>query len=275
VRFLLSLLCLLLAVVCALGSGAGAMLARNVLDPAGFSRAVVATVQSPAGLGLARASVQSAVSNRAAAQPALIAEGAAGVAGAWTVRALRSDAAAQILAPVAVALQQGILTGTQQGSVELDVRALAAAAETPPVVTGILDVVPGPLLVEVPWLSVAPLAQTVLQELDRHPWLPMGLAIASLGFGMLAVITARRRGLSLVLLGATLATSAFLLQPLATDATRYVVRGQGQDVSTGPLAAVFVDQLFDGWRAVSGALIAIGLALVLVGLVFGIRRTQR
>jgi hypothetical protein len=38
---------------------------------------------------------------------------------------------------------------------------------------------------------------------------------------------------------------------------------------------VFVDQLFDGWRAVSGALIAIGLALVLVGLVFGIRRTQR
>jgi ABC-type enterochelin transport system permease subunit len=41
------------------------------------------------------------------------------------------------------------------------------------------------------------------------------------------------------------------------------------------LASVFVDQLFAGWSAVSGALIAIGAALVLVGVVFSLRRTKR
>lgn len=110
-RFLLSLVLVALAIAAALGSGAGAMLSRNVLDTAGFTRAVVATVQSPAGVGLVRAAVANEVANRAAAQPDVIAGAAAGIAGNWAVRAVRSDAAAQILAPVAVGLQQGILTG--------------------------------------------------------------------------------------------------------------------------------------------------------------------
>ncbi len=274
-RFIVSLLLLLLAVGCALAAGAGAMLARNVLEPAGFSQAVVRTVQSPAGLSLVRTSLQNEVANRAAAQPALIAQGAAQVAGAWGVRALQSDAAAQILAPVAVGLQQGLLTDSQQGRVQIDVRAMAQAAEAPPVVLTILDAVQGDLLVTIPWLSLSPWAQTVLQTLDRHRWLPQGLAIAALVLGALAIIMARRRGLSLVLMGIALAVSAYLLRPLATDVSASVVAQRSQDVSTGPLAGVFVDQLFDGWTAVSGALIAIGLALALVGLVFGVRRAQR
>ena len=70
-RFLLSLLLLVLAIAAALCSGAGAMLSRNVLDTPGFTRAVVATVQSPAGTQLVRTAVATEVSNRASAQPRL------------------------------------------------------------------------------------------------------------------------------------------------------------------------------------------------------------
>ena len=273
-RFLLSLLLVVLAVVAALCSGAGAMLSRNVLDTPGFTRAVVATVQSPAGTQLVRTAVANEVANRAAAQPSLIATGAAAIAGNWAARAVRSEAATQILAPVAVGLQQGILTGTQKGAVQLDVRAMATAADAPPVVLSFLDVVSGDLLVTVPWVAISPGAQTVLQELDRHRWLPTGLAIAAAGLAMLALVVARRRGLTLILLGVGLAVSAYLLRPLATELTGSVVARQSQDVSTGPLATVFVDQLFDGWSSVSGALIAIGLSLVLVGVVFSLRRTK-
>ncbi len=273
-RFLLSLLLIVLAIAAALCSGAGAMLSRNVLDTPGFTRAVVATVQSPAGTQLVRTAVANEVSNRAAAQPSLIAAGAAAIAGNWAARAVQSDAATQILAPVAVGLQQGILTGTQKGAVQLDVRAMATAADAPPVVVSFLDAVSGDLLVTVPWIAISPGAQTVLQELDRHPWLPAGLAIAAAGLAVLALVAARRRGLTLILLGLGLAVSAYLLRPLATDLTGSVVARQAQDVSTGPLAAVFVDQLFDGWSSVSGALIAIGLSLILVGAVFSLRRSK-
>ena len=274
-RFLLSFVLIALAIVAALCSGAGAMLSRNVLDSAGFTQAVVATVQSPAGIGLVRTAVANEVANRAAAQPGLIAAAAADVAGNWAVRAVQSDAAAQILAPVAVGLQQGILTGTQKGAVQIDVRAMATAADAPPVVTSFLAAVNGDLLVTVPWVAISPWAQTVLQELDRHRWLPTGLAVAAVGLGLLALLISRRRGFTLLVLGTGLAVSAYLLRPLSTNVLGSVVAGQTQDSSTGPLASVFVDQLFAGWSAVSGALIAIGAALVLVGVVFSLRRTKR
>ena len=273
-RFLLSLILVALAIVAALSSGAGAMLSRNVLDSSGFTQAVVATVQSPAGVGLVRAAVSNEVANRAAAQPGVIAAAAAGIAGNWAVRAVQSDVAPQILAPVALGLQQGILTGTQKGAVQIDVRAMATAADAPPVVTSFLSAVNGDLLVTVPWVAISPWAQTVLQELDRHRWLPTGLAIAAIGLGLLALIVSRRRGFTLMLLGVGLAVSAYLLRPLSTDLLGSVVAGQTQDSSTGPLASVFVDQLFEGWSSVSGALIAIGAALVLVGVVFSLRRTK-
>ena len=274
-RFLLSLVLVALAIAAALGSGAGAMLSRNVLDTTGFTRAVVATVQSPAGVGLVRAAVANEVANRAAAQPDVIAGAAAGIAGNWAVRAVRSDAAAQILAPVAVGLQQGILTGTQKGAVQLDVRAMASAAQAPAVVTTFLDAVEGDLLVTVPWIRISPGAQTILQELDRHRWLPTALAGAALGFGVLALLISRRRGLTLLVLGAGLAASAYLLRPLAVDVTGSVAARQSEEASTGPLASAFVQQLFDGWSSVSGALIAIGLSLMLVGVVFSLRRSKR
>ncbi|MGI9186619.1 MAG: hypothetical protein ACR2J9_03715 [Gaiellales bacterium] len=274
-RFLLSLVLVALAIGLALCSGAGAMLARNVLDTAGITRAVVATVRSPAGLSLVRTSVANGVADRAAAQPDVVAAGAASIAGSWAVRAVRSDAAPQILAPVAVGLQQGILTGTQRGSVQLDLRAVANATNAPPVIALVLDAVDGSLLVTIPWVAISPGAQTVLQELDRHRWLPSACAAAALGLGLLALLISRRRGLTLIVLGVGLAVSAYLLRPLATDLTGSVVARRAQDVSTGPLAAEFVNQLFDGWSSVSGALIAIGLALVLVGLVFSLRRSSR
>lgn len=273
-RFLLSLLLVVVAIAMALASGAGAMLSRNVLDTEGFTRAVVATVQSPAGLSLVRTSVANGVADRAAAQPSIVAAGAASIAGTWAVRAVRSDAATQILAPVAVGLQQGILTGTQKGAVQLDVRAMASAADAPPVVTTLLDAVGGELLVTVPWVSISPGAQTVLQELDRHRWLPSALAIGALVVALLALVVSRRRGLTLILLGFGLAVCAYLLRPVATDLTNAIVARQGQDVNTGPLAGEFVDQLFDGWGSVSGAMIAIGLALMLVGAVFSLRRSK-
>ncbi|MGI9116374.1 MAG: hypothetical protein ACR2JV_01905 [Gaiellales bacterium] len=274
-RFLLSLILIVLAVGAALLSGAGAMLARNVLDPAGFTHVVVETVQSPAGTQLVRAAVENEVAIRAAAQPDAIAMGAASIAGAWAVKAVHSDAAPRVLGPVAIGLQQGILTGTQSGAVQLDVRALATAAEPPPVVLTVLSAIPGDLLVTIPWISMSPGAQTILQELDRHRWLPTALAVAAILLGMLALLVSRRRGLALVLMGVALAVSAYLLRPLATDVTSSAVARSSQDVTTGPLAGVFVDQLFTGWSAVSGALIAIGLALVLVGVVFGVRRASR
>ena len=73
-RFLLSSILIVLAVGCALLSGAGAMLARNVLDPAGFTHVVVGTVQSTAGTRLVRTAVENEVANRAAAQPDAIAK---------------------------------------------------------------------------------------------------------------------------------------------------------------------------------------------------------
>jgi hypothetical protein len=151
---------------------------------------------------------------------------------------------------------------------------MATAANAPPVILSVLDAVGGDLLVTVPWVSISPGAQTVLQELDRHRWLPTALAIGALVTALLALMVSRRRGFTLIVLGVGLAVSAYLLRPLATDVTSAVVARETQDVSTGPLAGVFVDNLFDGWTAVSGALIAIGLALALVGLVFSLRRSR-
>ena len=67
-------------------------------------------------------------------------------------------------------------------------------------------------------------------------------------------------------------SSDLLLRPIATGATSAMVARAGADTTTGPLAEEFVQRLFDGWGAVSGALIAIGAALAILGLVFSLRR---
>ena len=273
-RFLLSLVLIVLAVGAAIGSGAGAMLSRNVLDVNGFTAVLVGTAQSPAGQQLVRTTVANRLADRAAANGydgALVGAATAAV-GDWAATAIRGKAATRVLASAAVGLQQGILTGTQSGHVTFDVRAFATALEPPPVVATALAAVPGPLTVEVPWIEVSPGAQTLLQELDRHRWLPTGLAIAAVALGFLALMVSRRRGFTLVLLGVLLAVAAWLLRPLATSATTAMVSREGADPSTGPLAEEFVQHLFAGWGAVSGALIAIGAALAILGLVFSLRR---
>ena len=109
-----------------------------------------------------------------------------------------------------------------------------------------------------------------------HPirWLGVAIAGGSVVLTGVVLLVLPGPGIPLILLGLGLAVSAYLLRPLATDLTGSVVARQAQDVSTGPLAAVFVDQLFDGWSSVSGALIAIGLSLILVGAVFSLRRSK-
>ena len=273
-RFLLSLLLVVLAVGAAIGSGAGAMLSRNVLDVNGFTAVVVGTAQSPAGQQLVRTTVANGLVERAAAggYDGLVVRAAASAAGDWAATAIRGKAATRVLASAAVGLQQGILTGTQSGAVTFDLRAFVSALEPPPAVATALAALPGPLEVEVPWIEVSPGAQTLLQELDRHRWLPAGLAVAAITLGFLALVVSRRRGFTLILLGLLLAVVAWLLRPVATGAATAMVSRNGADPSTGTLADAFVEHLFAGWGAVSGALIAIGAALVLLGLVFSLRR---
>ena len=273
-RFLLSLVLIVLAVGAAIGSGAGAMLTRNVLDPNGFTAVVVGTAQSPAGQQLVRTTTANRLADRAAAEgyDGVLARAGATAVGDWAARAIMGKAASRVLASAAIGLQQGILTGTQSGHVAFDVRAFASALDPPPAVATALAAVPGPLVVEVPWIEVTPGAQTLLQELDRHRWLPKGLAIAAVVLGFLALTVSRRRGLALVLLGVLLAAAAWLLRPIATGAVPAMVSRDAPDSTTGPLAGEFVQRLFDGWGAVSGALIAIGIALAILGVVFGLRR---
>lgn len=269
-RFVGTTLLIALAVACALLAGATAVLTRNVIDPAGFRATVVDTLRSPAGVAVVRGAVENEVRARAAAQPAILAAGAADVAGAWSARALASPAAPRVLGPLAVGLQQGILADGQAGRARIDLRALATAADPPPAVTALLDLVQGDLLVAVPWVPVSPWTERILRLLDRHRWIPAGLAAAAIAAGLLALANARRRGLALVVLGTGLAVGAYLLRPLAEDGAGWFV-DSGQ-VGYGQLARVIVREALDGWSAVSGALIAIGLAIVLVGLVLGVRR---
>ena len=152
---------------------------------------------------------------------------------------------------------------------------LAATASLALLAGSALAAVPGPLLVQVPWIELSPGAQTVLQELDRHRWLPAGLAGAAVALGALSLLVARRRGLALLLLGVMLAAAAWLLRPLATEATAAMVASSSREPATGGLAEAFVQGVFTGWSAVSGALIAIGVALAVLGLVFGLRSRGR
>lgn len=274
-RGVLVLALLLLAVASALAAGASAMLARNVLDPEGFGTAVLGTIRSPAGRQLVRTSAENAVLDRFAASAPELARAAAPLVGTWAVRALNSPAAARVVAPAAVGLQQGILTGTQRGSVQFDVRAFATAAKPPPAVSALLAAAPGELLLDVPWVEVSPGAQTVLQELDRHRRLPMLLAGLAALAGLLALVLARRRSAVLIAMGVMLAAGAWLLRPLAADvAGAVVVRRSGPGAAAAPLAGVFVDRLFDGWGAIGWAFVAIGCALVLVGAAFALRRSS-
>ena len=263
---------IVVSVVCAVGAGAGAMLTRNVLDPSGFSDVVVHTVQSPAGLALVRTSVEKNVANQAAAQPAILSNLVATTAGDWAVSVFQGDAAAQVLGPVAIGLQQGILNGDSAQEVQIDVRAMAAASETPPLISRLLDSQSGDVLVTVPWVAVSPPMQYTLQQLDRHRMLPTGLAIAAVVSGLLAVMLSKRRGWALLVLGIALAAAAFLLRPVATTWSDLFINRGAQGGSASTLAPTVVEQVFTGWAAVSGALIAIGLALALVGAVLSLRR---
>ena len=273
-RALLVLILVVLAVASALLAGVGAVLTRNVIEPQGFARVVVTTAQSPEGNALLRGGVAREVERLAADQPAILAAGAALIAGDWAVAAVNSKAAARVLGPTAIGLQQGILTGKQDGTLRLDVRAFATAADPPPLVNAILAAVPGEIAVVIPWVKVSPSFERALQLLDRQRWLPTGLAVAAVALGLLALLTARRRGLTLVGLGLALAASAFLLRPLARESTTWLSSADTRDEAVAALAPVAVDAVLDGWTAVSGALTAIGLAIALVGLVLGVRRRR-
>ncbi|MFM7247013.1 MAG: hypothetical protein ACKO2Y_06055 [Actinomycetota bacterium] len=273
-RALLVLVLVVLSVACALLAGLGAVLTRNVIEPEGFARVVVATAQSPEGNALLRGGVAREVERLAADQPSVLAAGAGLIAGDWAVAAVNSKAAARVLGPTAIGLQQGILTGTQDGTLRLDVRAFAGAADPPPLVTALLAVIPGEIAVVIPWVQVSPGFERALRLLDRRPWLPAGLAVAAAALGLVALLAARRRGLTLLALGLILAASAFLLRPLARESTTWLAAADSRDEAVAALAPVVVDAVLDGWTAVSGALTAIGLALALVGLVLGVRRRR-
>jgi hypothetical protein len=274
VRALLVLVLVVLAVASALLAGLGAVLTRNVIEPEGFARVVVTTAQSPEGNALLRGGVAREVERLAADQPAVLAAGAALIAGDWAVAAVNSKAATRVLGPTAIGLQQGILTGAQDGTLRLDVRAFASAADPPPLVAALLAAIPGDIAVVVPWVRVSPGFERALRLLDRNPWLPTGLAIAAVALGILALAAARRRGLTLVVLGVILAASAFLLRPLAREGTSWLAAADTRDEAAAALAPVAVDAVLDGWTAVSGALTAIGLAIALVGFVLGVRRRR-
>jgi len=124
----------------------------------------------------------------------------------------------------------------------------------------------------VPWVSVSPQMQYTLRELDRHRMLPAGLAVVALVAGLLAVMLSKRRGFALLVLGIALAAAAFLLRPIATTASGLFINRGSQGGSASSLAPTVVEQVFTGWSAVSGALIAIGLALALAGAVLSLRR---
>ncbi len=271
-RALLVLVLLVVSVAAALGAGLAAVLERNVIDAAGFQRVVVTAAQSSEGVALVRGAVVREVELRAADQPAILVDGAAILVGDWAAAAIRSKAAGRVLGPTAVGLQQGILTGEQDGRLRLDVRAFAEAADSPPLVSALLAAVPGDLTVEVPWVRISPWFERALRLLDRYPRLPAGLAAAAVGLGVLALLAARRRGLVLVGLGALLAVTAFALRPLARDEAGRLASADGADEAVAALAPVVVGAVLDGWSAVSGALIAIGLAIALVGFVLGVRR---
>lgn len=269
-RLIGTTLLILLAVACALLAGVSAVLTRNVIEPDGFRTTVVDTLRSPAGVAVVRGAVENEVRARAAAQPAVLAAGAATVAGAWAERALASPAAPRVIGPLAIGLQQGILADGTTDRARIDLRALATAVDPPPAVTALLGVVQGDLLVTVPWVPVAPWAERALRLLDRYRWIPAGLAAAAIGFGILVLLNARRRGLAFVVLGGVLAAGAYLLRPLAEGGAAWFVDPRQPGYEN--LARVIVRESLDGWAAVSGALIAIGLAIALVGLVLGLRR---
>jgi hypothetical protein len=271
VRPLLAVLLGIVAVAAGIASGATAVLTRTVVDPVGFTETVVRTIQSPAGLALVEARTADAVAGESSG---LLEAGVATLAGRWAAEALASDAAVRVIAPAALGLQQGILNGTQTGEAQVDVRALADAVRPPEPIALLLRAVPGELLVDVPWIRVSPEFERLLRELDRHPAIPTVLAVAAVLAAAAAVALARRRGLALLLIGLALAAGALALRP-AVDAYASLVVTAGGDPARGGLAEAAADQVLRGWPAVSGALVAIGLAFALVGLVAGLRRPRR
>ena len=77
-----------------------------------------------------------------------------------------------------------------------------------------------------------------------------------------------------MLMGALLTVGAFAARPLAREGAGWFVAADPGDEAVRALAPVAVANVLEGWQAVSGALMAIGLALALVGLVLGVRRSR-
>ncbi len=166
-RLLVALTFGVLAILSAIGAGIGVVLVRNVVEPEGFTRTVVAIVQSPEGQRFVAREVGGAVEAEAAGLPAPIATAAGAVAGTWAAAVLASPEAARVLAPTAIALQRGLLIDEQTGSAAIDLRSLAAAAPVPAEVEAVLVALPGEVVVDVPWLQVADHDIAVSRALPR------------------------------------------------------------------------------------------------------------
>ena len=121
-------------------------------------------------------------------------------------------------------------------------------------------------------IAAAPEGFVMLTQSEGKDVVAAGLAVVALVAGLLAVMLSKRRGFALLVLGISLAAAAFLLRPIATTASGLFINRGSQGGSASSLAPTVVEQVFTGWSAVSGALIAIGLALALVGAVLSVRR---
>ena len=258
----------ILAILAAIGAGVGVVLVRNVVEPQGFARTVVEIVQSPAGQRLVADGVSDGLVARSGELPVPVGEAAADAIGRWAAQIVAGDQAARILAPTAIALHRGLLVDRQSGTAALDLRAFASAGGLPPDVEAVLLAAPGGFVVEVPWVRVSGTGQFIIRQLDRHRTIPSVLAGGAVLFALISLFAARRRGLAMMTLGVGLIASVMLLH-------LYVIRDPalwfpaGGESARG-LDVAAVDAALRGWNAVGGALVVIGVAIIIVGAVVGI-----
>lgn len=263
----------LLAILAAIGAGVGVVLVRTVVEPQGFAQTVVQIVQSPAGQRVVADEVAGAVRARSDALPLPVGDVAADALGRWAAQVAAGDQAARILAPTAVALHRGLLIDQQTGTAALDLRAFATAGDLPPDVEALLLAVPGEVVVEIPWVQVRGTAQFVIRQLDRHRVIPSVLAGLAVLFAVISLGAARRRGLAMMALGLGLIAAVLLFH-------LYAVRDPGLWFGAGATSArgldvAAVDAALRGWNAVGGALVVIGIAIVIVGAVAGVGGRSR
>jgi hypothetical protein len=272
-RLLVALTFGVLAILSAIGAGIGVVLVRNVVEPEGFTRTVVAIVQSPEGQRFVAREVGGAVEAEAAGLPAPIATAAGAVAGTWAAAVLASPEAARVLAPTAIALQRGLLIDEQTGSAAIDLRSLAAAAPVPAEVEAVLVALPGEVVVDVPWLQVDGRVQFILRQLDRHRVIPAVLAGSAVILALIAISAARRRGLAVLLLGGGLVAAVLLVHLYGIRDPSVWFASSGAAARGLEVAAV--REVLRGWNAVGGALVVIGVAIAILGAVVGVGGRSR